>query len=612
MLNIDAGARRSLAGALLAAFLVGAPAARAECTATSVDMPVKMVGTRPIATVAINGTPVTLLVDSGAVFSMLMASTASQLNLPLRRMPFDVYGAHGRIPDMHLTTVDHLKLLDGDLPGIDFMVGGNEIGQTAMGVIGLNILGAVDTEYDLAHGVVRFVKTSADCAKASMAYWAGDTPVSEAALLPSPDTLGNPPIRAAVSVNGHEMVAQFDTGAPSTAVSLSAAHRAGIKDAGMQPDDQSLGAGRGRVQLWSASFDSVSLGGETVRNNRLSVEEFKVLRDDMLIGVDFFLSHRIYVSKKQSRMYFTYNGGPVFAQNHGAAPTAAAASQAASAPDTLSADDHARRGTASLAREDLPAALADLDAACRLDPANAAFLATRARIHHRMKARALALADLDAALRLQPAQPEALMDRAQLLAEMHQPVPAAADLAALDKLLPPQSHDRMQLAMLYSRVRMPDAAIAQWTAWMAAHPHDARMTSAHSGRCWARMAADRELDLAAKDCEEALDDNPQGANDLSSRGWLWLRLGKPAKALADFDQSLANRPKRNEWSAYGRGLAKLRLGNAAGAQADFALAREQQAEIDADVRSEGLPLAPDADAAIAAAAAAASASAAGR
>jgi hypothetical protein len=32
----------------------------------------------------------------------------------------------------------------------------------------------------------------------------------------------------------------------------------------------------------------------------------------MLLGADFFLSHRIFVSNEQHKVYFTYNGGPVF------------------------------------------------------------------------------------------------------------------------------------------------------------------------------------------------------------------------------------------------------------------------------------------------------------
>jgi len=32
----------------------------------------------------------------------------------------------------------------------------------------------------------------------------------------------------------------------------------------------------------------------------------------MLLGADFFQSHRIYVANSQRQMFFTYNGGPVF------------------------------------------------------------------------------------------------------------------------------------------------------------------------------------------------------------------------------------------------------------------------------------------------------------
>jgi len=32
----------------------------------------------------------------------------------------------------------------------------------------------------------------------------------------------------------------------------------------------------------------------------------------MLLGADFFMSHRIYVANGRRMIYFTYNGGPVF------------------------------------------------------------------------------------------------------------------------------------------------------------------------------------------------------------------------------------------------------------------------------------------------------------
>jgi len=53
---------------------------------------------------------------------------------------------------------------------------------------------------------------------------------------------------------------------------------------------------------------------------------------DMLIGADFFLSHRVYVASSQRKLYFTYNGGPVFDLR------SAPASMTASTPPESGAD----------------------------------------------------------------------------------------------------------------------------------------------------------------------------------------------------------------------------------------------------------------------------------
>jgi hypothetical protein len=42
------------------------------------------------------------------------------------------------------------------------------------------------------------------------------------------------------------------------------------------------------------------------------IADFELRDADMLIGADFFLSHHIFVSNSQHKLYLTYNGGPVF------------------------------------------------------------------------------------------------------------------------------------------------------------------------------------------------------------------------------------------------------------------------------------------------------------
>ena len=578
---------RIATGALLALGLQLPAVSQAGCLVKTLELPVRMVGHRAIATVDINGSKVPLLVDSGAFFSFLTEAAAQQLNLSTRMLPegIRIEGLTGGVT-ARMTTVKHLQMLHGDLPGVDFIVGGNEAGAGAMGLLGRNILGFADTEYDLAHGLIRFVVPNDECENANMAYWAGDTPVSMLELLRD-DRARTPDIRAYLLLNGHKVTALFDTGATTT-VSLDAAHDAGVKDADMKPLGRMTGAGRGMADAWSASFKSVELGGETVNHDRLEIGDFELRGIDMLVGIDFFLSHHVYVSRKQSRMYFTYNGGPVFDLNASAPPDPAASAADAGASEALSADGYARRGAASLARKDTAAALADLDRACALEPGNAAFFATRASVHLAQKEPAKALADLDTALRLDPGQAEARFQRAQIRRFRNERDAALEDLSTLDKTLPPQSQTRLAMAQMYESLDMPAQAPPQWNDWIRAHRHDIALEHAWNGRCWVGAELGIELDKALDDCNEAVDADSKNASYLDSRGWVYLRLGKLPKAKADFDRSLAIRPG-GAWSLYGRGLVQLGLGQMAPGQADLAAARKIESDIDARIKRAGLP-----------------------
>ncbi len=584
--TISRAGARWLAAALVAAGLQWPGASTAGCRIQTLELPVKMVGNRAIATVSIGGTPVPLVVDTGAFFSMLTEAAASQLKLKVVPLPnrMGVEGLTGRV-DARMTTVPRLQFVKGELKDVEFVVGGNEPGAGAMGMLGRNLLAVTDTEYDFAHGFIRLVFPSDECEKANMAYWAGpDTAVAELPL--ARQRSRTPEIRTTIELNGHKEIAVFDSGA-ATLVSLGAALRAGVAKSDMTPDEDGFGMGEGRMKQWTAKFDKVDLGGEAVLHNRLQVAAFDT-DDDMLVGIDFFLSHHLYVSQQQSRMFFTYNGGPVFALNHGDRSTRDATG---AGTESLSADDLARRGAAAFSRGDLDGALADLDRAAVLAPGNADLFATRADVHLAQRHVDKALADFDTALRLDPAQDQARMERAMVRAAQGERAKALEDLAALDKRLPPQSDMRRTLASQYDELDMPAQALAQWTLWIDAHPHDVDLDEAYNGRCWARVELGTELDKALADCDAALDVDGKNASFLDSRAWVYLRMGKPQKALADFNRGLAIKADGAS-SLYGRGLVHLALGEATAAQADLAAARKAEPGIDDTMRKSGMPQAP--------------------
>ncbi len=85
-------------------------------------------------------------------------------------------------------------------------------------------------------------------------------------------------------------------------------------------------------------------------------------------------------------------------------------------------------------------------------------------------------------------------------------------------------------------------------------------------------------DMAELSCDEAIrrQSNDRGAYD--SRGLAHLKLRQWAKAVADYNQALVDRPDLT-LALYGRGLAKIGLGDAAGGNSDISAAKLGEPDI---------------------------------
>ena len=584
--------RRGRACAALAMLLAAAQPAWAGCKLGQLEIPVRIVNQRPVGTLALNGAELPMLIDSGAFFSFLQLSTATQLGLRLRHLPegFRVEGYAGAV-EARMTRVDKVGLRGHELRDVEFIVGGNELGSGIGGILGRNFLSMADTEYDLAHGVVRLMFPKGECEKTNFAYWAGDAPVIETELDNS-NHEGNNDIRVAVRINDVKMRAMMDTGAARTTMTLRAARRAGIKESDLTEAGSVGGAGSGHVRSWKGQVASFELGGEKIANNQLEVDDADNLAGDMLIGLDYFLSHRIYVSRLQRKVYATWNGVPVFARDGAAGAYDA---RYAALPADVSPDDaeaFARRGEAAAARGELDKALADLNRACELAPQSAANLLARARVHLAMRQFAKAQQDLDEALRLQPALNEALALRASMRASAGDRTGAQVDLLALDSALPPSSHLREGMAEIYVELELVPDALRQWELWTSTHRADAHLAHVLNSRCWLRARLNLDLKLALDDCKEAVSQNRAEPAYRDSLGWTYLRLNDAKNAVKAFDAGIELKPV--PFSLYGRALAQQRLGNAEGARRDLDAARKLRQDIDEAVRKAGFPVADDA------------------
>ncbi len=97
----------------------------------------------------------------------------------------------------------------------------------------------------------------------------------------------------------------------------------------------------------------------------------------------------------------------------------------------------------------------------------------------------------------------------------------------------------------------------------------------YNDRCWARAVAGIDVEGALADCNEALRLMPDFGPALDSRAFLHLRGGRFQEAIADYDTAIMGSPQ-DSWSLYGRAIAKMRLGDTQGAQADIEASKAVQ------------------------------------
>jgi predicted aspartyl protease len=290
----------------------------AICARSAADLPLTIQNTRPVVGAKFNGQDVKLLVDSGSYASSISPAVAEQYRLQT--------GTAGSGATPSVAIVKKFTVANVDVNNLQFVVAGRTGENGDAGLLGQSFLGIWDVEYDFAGGMLRLMRDD-DCYRTFLAYWAEPgqavtTMSIHAASSKEPLTMGS------AYVNGVKIRVTFDTGAPQSVLSLKAAERAGIKIdmPGVVDGGLTAGVGRNLVKSYIAPFDSFKFeNGEEIKHTHLRVADLS-MDSDMLLGADFFLSHRVLVANSQGKVYFTYNGGPVF--------NLMTASQAASGPNT--------------------------------------------------------------------------------------------------------------------------------------------------------------------------------------------------------------------------------------------------------------------------------------
>jgi tetratricopeptide (TPR) repeat protein len=227
-----------------------------------------------------------------------------------------------------------------------------------------------------------------------------------------------------------------------------------------------------------------------------------------------------------------------------------------------------RRGDAYSQLGDFGHAMADLNRALQLDPANPTAYVVRGLANDRRGQPALALQDFGAALRLNPRAADALRNRGALQARLGRLDAALLDFDAVIAIHP---HDPLAFYnrgyVLFGKRQYDLAAVDYGTAISL----DPTMGAAYLNRCLTLTVQGIDLVKALADCDRALKLMPLSVSARETRGFIYLKLGDPAIALAEYAAALqmnANRPV----ALYGQGLAKIRMGGKDEGEADQAAA----------------------------------------
>ena len=326
-----------LAGAVLTASAGAQAACNLELAAT---LPLKIENGRLFIPGNIGEHPVEYLVDLGAPNTLLQAAGREYgitpdnfRSLPLRAIMGDAEKQATLGPDADhnvALSVDRLPMrLAGSLANF------GSAGQVA--TLGMDFFAHYDVEFDAAHGTLNLFRP-AGCEGAKLAYWTKRYAVADMVanitrpLNVEPYTVYNfPHIRLRVAVNGHDMMADINTGFKDSALSLAAAHEAGIDTDKAPETDAVPDVFDGySSRAWTASVDKIALGAEIVPAAKVKVRSFnppvgsapagtgallthgRNVGDDMMLGADFLIGHRVLVSYSQNKVYFSPAEGQTY------------------------------------------------------------------------------------------------------------------------------------------------------------------------------------------------------------------------------------------------------------------------------------------------------------
>jgi clan AA aspartic protease (TIGR02281 family) len=258
----------------------------------------------PIVTLFANGTPVTLLLDTGAETTVLTPAAAGRVGAqrPVVEFQRQLHSLSGSLDtsevELRSFTVGgvaipwrRVRVAPVNVPGV--------FAGPLDGVIGADTLSSFDVDLDLPH--YRMVLYQRQACSDAKPTWA-EPYTRIAAGRSKGDHLFFP-----VQLEGRRIDAFVDTGAQLTVLSTRAAQGLGVREATLAHDRPltTRGAASEQMSAHLHRFSQLEIGGEFVRNPEIMVADVRLSDADLVLGIDFLRSRRIWFSYASQQIFLS-------------------------------------------------------------------------------------------------------------------------------------------------------------------------------------------------------------------------------------------------------------------------------------------------------------------
>jgi clan AA aspartic protease (TIGR02281 family) len=301
--------RRWLGGAIVATALLSAAGYAADrggmCGAVRLgETTVATLRNAPIVTLFANGAALTLLLDTGAQTTVLTPAVAQRIGAQHPRIEFQrqMIGIAGSVQ------TSEAELRNFSIGGVAIPWHRVRVAQLYVanaysipldGVLGADTLSSFDVDLDLrGHRMALYQRQ--ECAGAAPAW---TEPYDKIAVSRS---LGGH-LFFPVQLDGRSIAAFIDTGAQLTVLSIKAASALGVSNAVLARDRAMLVHGAAAEQLSAHvhRFTQLVIGTEVIRNIEIAVTDVRLSDADLVLGVDFLKSQRMWMSYGSQQIFLS-------------------------------------------------------------------------------------------------------------------------------------------------------------------------------------------------------------------------------------------------------------------------------------------------------------------